>query len=64
MDVDPGSLRPSPLAISTAQTHDNLASASAAHLSPLPYAMHISVEGTTRTLILKMDDSFMTDFSN
>ena len=26
--------------------------------------MHISVAGTTRTLILKMDDSFMTDFSN
>ena len=55
MDVDSGSLTPNPLTIpiSTARNH--------AQQSGL---VNITVAGTTRTLILPMDESFMRVFSN
>jgi hypothetical protein len=63
MDIDPGSLRPSPLAIATARTSNAVVAAPAHDLSPSFYVMNITVGTTTRILDLPAHDSFMKDFS-
>ncbi|KAI3182191.1 hypothetical protein DTO027I6_10197 [Penicillium roqueforti] len=63
MDVDPGSLRPSPLATSAARAHNAAVTASPADILPLFGVMTITVGGTTRRLDLPIHDSFMSDFS-
>ncbi|CAG8086219.1 unnamed protein product [Penicillium nalgiovense] len=63
MEVDPGSLRPSPLANSAARAHNAAVTASPANILPLFGVMTITVGGTTRRLDLPIRDSFMSDFS-
>jgi hypothetical protein len=63
MDVDPGNLRPNPLVISAARTHNAAATASPADILPPFGVMTITVGGTTRILDLPNHDSFMKDFS-
>ncbi|OQE71579.1 hypothetical protein PENNAL_c0103G06853 [Penicillium nalgiovense] len=63
MEVDPGSLRLSPLATSAARAHNAAVTASPADILPLFGVMTITVGGTTRRLDLPIHDSFMSDFT-
>ncbi|CAG8183516.1 unnamed protein product [Penicillium nalgiovense] len=63
MEVDPGSLRPSPLATSAARAHNAAVTASPADILPPFGVMTMTVGGTTRRLDLPIHYSFMQDFS-
>lgn len=62
MDLDPGNLMPSPLAIPIVPTSTAVVAAPAPD-PPLRYTMNITLGETTRTLILPLDRSFMEEFS-
>lgn len=63
MDVDSGSVTESPLAASTALTHNAVVVAPAADQPPSFYVMKITVGGTSRSLGLPIHEAFFSDSS-
>jgi hypothetical protein len=64
IDVDSRSVTESPLAASTALTHNAVVVAPAADQLPLFYVINITLGENTQSLGLPIDETFFEDFSS